>query len=236
MSVGTSGSSSSRRRGTAALIAAAAVAPFALLAATGQASAADAGVWDRIAQCESGGNWHINTHNGYYGGLQFDAGTWRAHGGGAYAPTADGASRAQQIAVAVKVQRAQGWGAWPSCSRHAGASGSVPAGAEPAVRHAPAAPKPYKAPAAPRRVEATKPEHKAAAPEHHAAAPEHHAAPPRPEVASAAPSGSYTVRAGDTLSSVAEAHGAPWQALYAANRAVIGTDPDLILPGQRLAL
>ena len=78
------------------------------------------GVWDRIAACESGGNWSINTGNGYYGGLQFSAGTWLAYGGGAYASTANLASRDEQIAIAEKVQAAQGWGAWPVCSREAG--------------------------------------------------------------------------------------------------------------------
>ncbi len=77
-------------------------------------------VWDTIAQCESGGNWAINTGNGYYGGLQFSAGTWTGYGGGAYAPTANLASREQQIAIAEKVQAAQGWGAWPSCAAQAG--------------------------------------------------------------------------------------------------------------------
>ncbi|MGC3000279.1 transglycosylase family protein, partial [Streptomyces sp. G35A] len=114
-------------RTTAVLAGAALLAPLGLLAAAGHATAADSGVWDRIAQCESGGDWHIDTGNGYYGGLQFSASTWRAHGGTAYAPTADRATRSQQIAVATKVQRAQGWGAWPTCSARAGASGSAPA-------------------------------------------------------------------------------------------------------------
>lgn len=80
---------------TTAVLAGAALlaAPLGLLAAAGNAAAADGGVWDRIARCESGGNWHINTGNGYYGGLQFSAGTWRAYGGTAHAPTADRASR-----------------------------------------------------------------------------------------------------------------------------------------------
>lgn len=77
-------------------------------------------VWDRIAQCESGGNWSINTGNGYYGGLQFSASTWRAFGGGQYAPYAHQATRAQQIEVAKRTQAAQGWGAWPSCTRKLG--------------------------------------------------------------------------------------------------------------------
>jgi len=69
--------------------------------------------WDRIAQCESGGNWHINTGNGYYGGLQFSQGTWNAYGGQQFAPRADLASRDQQITVANRVRAAQGgYGAW----------------------------------------------------------------------------------------------------------------------------
>ncbi|MGO1228749.1 MAG: resuscitation-promoting factor [Brachybacterium sp.] len=77
-------------------------------------------VWDRIAQCESGGNWSINTGNGYYGGLQFSAGTWKAFGGGKYASTANQATRGQQIDIAKKVQAQQGWGAWPSCTSKLG--------------------------------------------------------------------------------------------------------------------
>ncbi|WP_409184964.1 transglycosylase family protein [Amycolatopsis sp. VS8301801F10] len=73
----------------------------------------DTGVWDRIAQCESGGNWSINTGNGYYGGLQFDRQTWNAYGGGQYAPTADKATREQQIAIAERVRDARGgYSAW----------------------------------------------------------------------------------------------------------------------------
>lgn len=81
----------------------------------------DGSVWDRIAACESGGNWHINTGNGYYGGLQFSASTWLGYGGDAYASRADLATREQQIAIATKVQASQGWGAWPVCSYQAGA-------------------------------------------------------------------------------------------------------------------
>ena len=83
-------------------------------------SAPSGSVWDRLAQCESGGNWSINTGNGYHGGLQFSRSTWQAFGGGQYAPTADQATRAQQIAIAEKTQAAQGWGAWPSCTSQLG--------------------------------------------------------------------------------------------------------------------
>jgi uncharacterized protein YabE (DUF348 family) len=76
--------------------------------------------WDRIAECESGGNWAANTGNGYYGGLQFDHGTWAAYGGTAYANNANGASKAQQIAIAEKVKADRGgYGAWPVCGAKA---------------------------------------------------------------------------------------------------------------------
>jgi peptidoglycan hydrolase-like protein with peptidoglycan-binding domain len=84
-------------------------------------SSAQAGtVWDRVAECESSGNWSINTGNGFYGGLQFSYSTWQAFGGQRYAPTADRATKAQQITVAKKVLQVQGPGAWPHCSRVAG--------------------------------------------------------------------------------------------------------------------
>jgi uncharacterized protein YabE (DUF348 family) len=78
-------------------------------------SNANGSAWDRIAQCESGGNWHDNTGNGYYGGLQFSMGTWRANGG---TGRPDQASREQQIAVAERVRAASGgYGAWPVCGK-----------------------------------------------------------------------------------------------------------------------
>ena len=81
---------------------------------------ADGSVWDSIAQCEATGNWAINTGNGFSGGLQFTPSTWAAFGGTEYAPEAWQASREQQIAVAEKVQAAQGWGAWPACTAKLG--------------------------------------------------------------------------------------------------------------------
>ena len=89
-------------------------------APAGGGSVGGGSVWDAIAACESGGNWATNTGNGYYGGLQFSAATWLAYGGGAYASTANLASRDAQIAIAERVQAAQGWGAWPVCSVKAG--------------------------------------------------------------------------------------------------------------------
>ncbi len=87
------------------------------LALAGHAGAATDGEWDKVASCESGGNWAINTGNGYQGGLQFSPGTWRSHGGGEYAPSAQLATKDEQIAVAERVLGSQGRGAWPVCGR-----------------------------------------------------------------------------------------------------------------------
>ncbi|MFE1435431.1 transglycosylase family protein [Streptomyces griseoaurantiacus] len=221
----------SRTARGAAVLAGALLAPAGLLAAAaGGAAAADGGVWDRIARCESGGNWHIDTGNGYYGGLQFSGGTWRAYGGTAYAATADGASREAQIAVATRVQRAQGWGAWPVCSARAGATGSAPAAsggtASGSGRSSGGSGGSGASNSAPHR----------AAPE---SAPSRRTAPadrPARHADRGASRGDYTVRTGDTLSGIAERHGTTWQRLYIANSDVIGADPDLIVPGRRLDL
>lgn len=81
---------------------------------------ANGSVWDQLAQCEAGGDWSINTGNGFSGGLQFTPSTWAAFGGTEYAPAAHMATREQQIAVAERVQAGQGWGAWPACTSKMG--------------------------------------------------------------------------------------------------------------------
>lgn len=109
------------RRRKSAVAATVTGASVAVVLTTGtDASAASTGTWDRVAKCESSGNWDINTGNGYYGGLQFSQPTWEAYGGTAYAPRADLATKTQQIAVAEKVLKGQGPGAWPVCSVRAG--------------------------------------------------------------------------------------------------------------------
>ncbi|MFD3922677.1 transglycosylase family protein [Streptomyces sp. NPDC058595] len=100
-----------------------------LLGATG-ASAADATTWDRVAECESGGMWSADLGNGYYGGLQIAQETWADFGGTAYAPTADQASRSQQIAVAEKILAAQGPAAWPTCALITGLTADADADAD----------------------------------------------------------------------------------------------------------
>jgi hypothetical protein len=94
------------------------------LAMAGQAAAATDGEWDQVARCESGGNWGINTGNGFFGGVQFAAGTWASHGGGEFAPSAQLATKDQQIAIAERVLASQGRGAWPVCGT--GLSGPSP--------------------------------------------------------------------------------------------------------------
>jgi LysM repeat protein len=126
---------------TGAVVVGAAAIGIGALAAPASAAEHD---WSGVAQCESGGNWSINTGNGYYGGLQFSSSTWLGHGGGDFAPRADLASPAQQVAVAERVLLSQGAGAWPSCGRHL-RDGTTAAVAAPAAAPAPA---PAPAPAA----------------------------------------------------------------------------------------
>ena len=99
------------------LAVAGAIAVGAPLAMAGTAGAAPSGVWDKLAHCESSGNWSANTGNGFSGGLQFTPSTWKAFGGKGQAHNA---SRAEQIAVAERVLDGQGWGAWPACSAKLG--------------------------------------------------------------------------------------------------------------------
>ena len=186
------------------IAATAAVAAAPVVAVAAPASAASGSTWDRLAQCESTGDWSINTGNGYYGGLQFSSGTWKAFGGGEYASRADLASREQQIATAEKVLATQGWGAWPACSRKLGLSNADKAGSAAA------------APDVTRTAQASRSAARTAAP--------------------AAPSGSYMVAAGDTLASIAAARGTTWQAIWSANKGVIGSNPNRIFSGQVLSV
>lgn len=216
-----------RRGATLAAVSIAGVALSASAANAAVPTATASSVWDSLAQCESSGNWGINTGNGYAGGLQFSPSTWAAYGG---TGSAANASREQQIAVAERVQAGQGWGAWPSCAAKLGLTGGAVAPQSVPVTQAP---KSVPAPAAKAPAKAVAP--KAAAPK--AAAPKA-AAPAARHVAEVPLSGeSYTIQSGDTLSKVAEklniAGG--WQLLADANAATI-SDPDVVFPGQVLQL
>ncbi|MEU9124006.1 transglycosylase family protein [Streptomyces sp. NPDC048506] len=180
------------------------------------AEAVASGTWDRLAGCESGGNWRIDTGNGFSGGLQLAHSTWRSFGGRAYGGRAAQASRTQQIHVAERVLARQGWGAWPACSARLGLSGS-----------AHRAPHTTRAHHAPQR-------------EAHAARERvrHPQLPAKRHKARTLPSvgGAVVVNSGDTLSGISYAHGFRWQEFYRVNRETIGADPDLIFPGMRLAV
>ncbi|MDD7942318.1 transglycosylase family protein [Actinomycetospora lutea] len=197
-----------RRAAQIALVGAVAATPMALT--TGLASADTD--WDELAQCESGGDWSINTGNGFGGGLQFTDSTWRAFGGSGQP---EDASRAEQIQVAERVKAEQGMNAWPTCSQKtgntddsantesdsgsssSGSSGSSGSSDAEGVRSSASTGKPAQ-PAAP-----------------------------------AAPGASHTVAAGDTLSSIAAANGVSWESVAQRNALA---DPDSLSVGQQLAL
>lgn len=170
----------------------------------GVAHAATTSQWDQVASCESSGNWAADTGNHYYGGLQFSQATWDAYGGTGYAPLASEATPSEQMTVANRVLADQGWGAWPVCSREVGVAGTATGIV------------PQSVPAVPEASVA--------------------AQPSTPVYVPAVAGANYSVRAGDSLSRIAAAHGVQggWPAIYLANRAVIGNDPNLILPGMRL--
>jgi LysM repeat protein len=183
------------------------------LAVAGTANAAPDSAWDRLAQCESGGNWNINTGNGFSGGLQFTPSTWRAFGG---TGSAHQASREQQIAVAERVLATQGWNAWPVCSVKTGVRGNT---AEVRVS----------APVATRIEAPAKAEvkNKVQAPA------EARTAAPRLTKNGA----NYTVVKGDTLSKIAAERRQPggWQAIYQRNTDVL-SNPNVLSIGQQLDL
>ncbi|MFD8643672.1 transglycosylase family protein [Streptomyces zaomyceticus] len=210
------------------------VAVAAPLMTAGTASAATASEWDRVAQCESGGNWSINTGNGYYGGLQFSASTWAAYGGTAYAATANQASKSQQIAIAEKVLAGQGKGAWPSCG--VGLSGASYDGGAAESAPKPSAPE-RKAEQPTTRSEQRQAPKKAAQPQAapKAAAKKTVTTPTGKTVKKG--DGEYKVVAGDTLGKIAQAHGVKggWAKLFELNKDVV-QDADLIYPGQQLHL
>jgi len=216
------------RRRAATVAAATGVAAVTPLLATAPAHA-DSVNWDAIAQCESGNNWSINTGNGYYGGLQFSQGTWNAYGGGKYASTANQASRSQQIAVAEKVLQGQGIGAWPVCGKRAGSSASYTSRNTEGTSQ--------RSSRSSQRSESSSTRSQSGSVKYY---PKKHRSTQRTDATvrtSSAGTGSYVVKAGDTLSKIAASHGVDggWRAIWAANRGSI-ENPNLIFIGQRISL
>ncbi|MEU9549611.1 transglycosylase family protein [Streptomyces werraensis] len=298
-----------RPRQAPALLVAAGVTGSAIaipLLGAGAASAADGETWDRVAECESGGSWSQNTGNGYYGGLQLTQDDWENYGGLEFAPSADEASRNQQITVAERILADQGVGKWRACglltglnqdtaspnvdpgvpdgtdrddsgtggtdassgspesgdssaspspSATSGSSGEAKSGADAGASASPSA----SASATPEGDESDKSGQStgsSAVTESEGSGSGRHRGPSAQEDATAGagtpssgrhaspsvgtPAGiaddRYTVQNGDSLASIADslALTGGWTALYVENQQVIGDDPDLILPGQRL--
>jgi len=192
---------------------------------TGTAHAATDEQWDNVARCESGGNWHINTGNGYYGGLQFTQGTWMNYGGGSYASRADLASREAQITIANKVLGSQGWGAWPVCSRYAG-----PAEADSWAARPVSTPQPQQSTAAQPQTSRQQTVQAEVVPAGLMRGTERFTAIRTQRGMHAV----YTVKAGDSLFSIADKHKVSWRKLYRANKTLIGSNPSLIRPGMHL--
>jgi LysM repeat protein len=184
-------------------------------------SAKAASVWDSVAACESGGNWHINTGNGYYGGLQFSSSTWRGFGGGAYASRADLATKAEQIAIAQRVLATQGPGAWPVCSKRAGLTRSNGGASTTAVSRSTTR-KPLASTSTTSKKKTVSKKKTYAA---------------KPATTNAGKGAKVTVRSGDTLGKLAARYhvAGGWKALWKANGARV-TNPNLIFVGQTLRL
>lgn len=194
-------------------------APLSIAATPAQADSVN---WDAIAECESNGDWGINTGNGYYGGLQFKLSTWEAYGGTGMPHEA---SRAEQIAVAERVLEGQGIGAWPVCGAKAGATGNYQGtntgGATTGSSNTSSAP----------------------AEDNSSSSQSSESSSPAPastgtsaSTATSNPDGDYTVKAGDTLTTIAEEHNVEggYMELFELNEGYI-SDPDFILVDQKIA-
>ncbi|MFB8118492.1 transglycosylase family protein [Streptomyces sp. NPDC055962] len=206
--------------------------------------------WDRIAQCESSGRWNTNTGNGYHGGLQFAPSTWRAYGGGKYAPRADLATRSEQIAVGERVARSQGMGAWPTCGR-LGAGGSSSSSSSSSSSGSDRSDSVQSAPGRQSSGSSNSGSSQGSSYSGSAsgssAGSSHHS---RDDSSAGSASGAtrysedladeetYVVEPGDVLSVIAERADVSggWPALYELNREVLDQGPHLIFPGQRLRL
>ncbi|MFG2722316.1 transglycosylase family protein [Streptomyces sp. NPDC048416] len=201
------------------------------LMAAGSASAASVQTWDAVAQCESGGNWSINTGNGYYGGLQFSNSSWAAAGGTQYASRADLATKGQQIAAAEKLLAIQGPGAW-SC---AGAGNLTSGGAKADVDTSGSSSSSSKAAKPSKPKKQAQPQQKSQKSERTESAPASRSEQRSEPVKQG--DGEYTVKSGDTLGTIANANGVKggWEKVFDLNKDIV-KDANLIFPGQKLHL
>ncbi|MEU7475349.1 transglycosylase family protein [Lentzea sp. NPDC042327] len=211
---GTQGKQGSAARTIAKVAVAGIIAGAPLGLAVGTANAAPSMDWDAVAKCESGNNWSINTGNGYYGGLQFSMQTWQGHGGQGNPAQA---SREEQIRIAERVLQTQGYKAWPTCGVKGLGGQTAPA---PARQAAPAPQQQQQRQVQPQQRQAATP-----------------VAPVVVAGSKSNPNGTYEIKAGDTLSKIADEQkvSGGWQAIVEKNKGFL-TNPDLIFPGHKLAL
>ncbi|MDJ1133394.1 transglycosylase family protein [Streptomyces iconiensis] len=199
------------------------------LMSAGGAQAASVDTWEKVAQCESTGNWSANTGNGYYGGLQFNNSSWAAAGGTKYAPRADQATKEQQIAAAEKLLAIQGPGAWSCAGAGNLTSGGPAANVNPGGENTQQQAQPEQRSQPQQQAQPKQqPQPKQAQPQQQAPK------PAQPQQAPQTGHGNYTVKSGDTLSKIAEAHGTSWRQVYQDNKSTVGGDANLIFPGQKL--
>ncbi|SMQ16809.1 LysM domain-containing protein [Streptomyces sp. Ag82_O1-12] len=217
-------SKASRAIAIAGVTGAAVAAP---LMAAGNASAATSSEWDAVAQCEAGGNWSINTGNGYYGGLQFSASTWAGYGGTKYAATADQATKEQQIEIGEKVLAGQGKGAWPVCGKGLSSAGYTGGGSTNDSGSSSQSQQ--------QSTESRETQQPASRSDERPEAKKTVTTPTGKKVKKG--DGEYKVVKGDTLSSIAEDKKVKggWEKLYQLNKDIID-DADLIYTGQQLHL
>ncbi len=185
-------------------------------------------VWDKVAKCESGGNWKINTGNGYYGGLQFSARTWTGHGGKKYASKAHKATKSEQIAIARRVLANQGAGAWGGCAKRAGLTkknGKASKKATPSTN--PGAPKPKAKKSTTAKKPATSTPKKKAEKKKSTAA--------KPSTSTGAKT--VKVKRGDTIAKIAKRHhvAGGWKGLWKLNKKTL-KNPNKIYVGQVLKI
>lgn len=225
-----------RRAIATAAIAGAAIAVPVVMA--GSASA-DSVNWSAIANCESSGNWSIDTGNGFYGGLQITKSTWDAYGGDQYAAYPNQASEADQIAVAENILAGQGIGAWPVCGANAGSStsysGSNTSGSGSSSSDTSSSSSSSSSSDTSSSSSSSDNSSSSSSSDNSSSSSSSDNSSSSSSTSSS--SGSYTVQSGDTLSSIAAKEGvSDWHSLYTNNESTIGSNPDLIYPGQVLNL
>lgn len=223
-----------RRAVATAAIAGAAIAIPVAMAGT---ASADSVNWTAIANCESSGNWAADTGNGFYGGLQFTQSTWDAYGGDQYAASANLASEADQITVAEAVLAGQGIGAWPVCGAYAGSGTTYTGTNTSGSSSSDTSSSSSSSSSSSDTSSSSSSDNSTSSSSSNTSSSDTSSSTPSTSSSTSSKSGSYTVQSGDTLSGIAAKEGiSDWHTLYNNNESTIGSNADLIYPGQVLNL